>query len=84
MYMIVPHKNRIFDRKQNSTTVAELVQRHKQQRIPNLDGWPHYSFWTTKDFVDFCRHFKWHIIAIQDVDDKVGNGFTVVLQKVNK
>jgi hypothetical protein len=31
--------------------------------------------------VGFCQHYGWKIVAVQDVDDKVGNGFTVALQK---
>jgi hypothetical protein len=34
-----------------------------------------------QDFVDLVKHFKFSIVEVQDVDDKYGNGFTVVVQK---
>ena len=34
-----------------------------------------------QDFVDLVKHFKFTIVEVQDVDDKYGNGFTVVVQK---
>jgi len=27
-------------------------------------------------------HMKWEIVEVQDTDDKVGNGFTIVLRKI--
>jgi hypothetical protein len=32
--------------------------------------------------MDNCAgHVKWEILEVRDVDDKVGNGFTVVMRK---
>ena len=45
------------------------------------DDHHHWSVWRTEDFVDLVKHFKFSIVEVQDVDDKYGNGFTVVLQK---
>uniref|UniRef100_A0A915EP75 Uncharacterized protein n=1 Tax=Ditylenchus dipsaci TaxID=166011 RepID=A0A915EP75_9BILA len=63
------------------TTLAELIARHEQPKPPANDDHLHHSFWITEDFLEICRHFKWYIFAMQDVDDKVGNGFTIVLRK---
>ncbi len=53
------------------------------------DGWAyyteddhhHWSVWRTADFVALVKQLKYKIIEVQDVDDKVGNGFAVVIQK---
>jgi hypothetical protein len=41
----------------------------------------HWSVWRTDDFVQLVRHLKMDVVEIQDKDDKVGNGFTVVIRK---
>ncbi len=81
VYIIAPHKERTFDRELPRTTLKELIQRHQYPTPPEVDHHNHYSVWITQDFVDLCTHMQWKIVDVQDVDDKVGNGFTVVLQK---
>lgn len=81
LYMIVPHKERTFDKDRPRTTLAELIRNHDFPNPPVPDHHGHYSVWITEDFVEMCQHYQWPILAIQDVDDKVGNGFTVVIQK---
>jgi len=83
VYMIVPHKERTFDSIHPRTVLAELIQRHEQPNPPIPDHHGHYSIWITEDFIDLCRYYSWPICAIQDVDDKVGNGFTIVIQKLS-
>ncbi len=39
----------------------------------------HCSVWITEDFVELIRWLGWNILHVQDTDDKVGNGFTVVV-----
>lgn len=82
VYIIAPHKERTFDKDRPRTTLAELIQRHEQPTPPEVDDHRHYSVWITQDFVDLCTYMQWKIVAVQDVDDKVGNGFTIVLQKI--
>jgi hypothetical protein len=31
--------------------------------------------------VELINYLGWRLVAVQDTDDKVGNGFTVVIQK---
>lgn len=81
VYMIVPHKQRTFDAPRPRTTLAEIIQNHEHPNPPVPDHHGHYSVWITQDFVEICNHYKWPVVAVQDVDDKVGNGFTVVIQK---
>jgi SAM-dependent methyltransferase len=81
VYMIIPHKERTFDKDRPRTTLAELIDRHEYPNPPNPPHHDHHSFWITEDVLELCAHYNWPIIAVQDVDDKVGNGFTVVIKK---
>jgi SAM-dependent methyltransferase len=45
------------------------------------DDHHHWSVWRTEDFVALVKQLKYNIIEIQDSDDKVGNGFAVVIRK---
>lgn len=81
VYVIAPHKERTPDKVRPRTPLAEIIDRHEHPHPPEHDDHHHYSVWTTEDFVAICNHYHWNIVAVQDVDDKVGNGFTVVIQK---
>lgn len=81
VYMIIPHKERTFDRDRPRTTLAELIDRHEHPNPPVPDHHGHYSVWITKDFEDLCKHMGWNVVAVQNKDDKVGDGFTIVIQK---
>lgn len=81
VFIIAPHKERTFDRDRPRTTVEELIDRHVHPNPPEVDHHGHYSVWITQDFLDLCAQMCWKVVAYQDVDDKVGNGFTVVIQK---
>ena len=45
------------------------------------DDHHHWSVWRTHDFVDLVKTLRLNIVEVQDTDDKVGNGFTVVIRK---
>jgi len=79
VFMIIPHKERTFDRDRPRTTLEELVHRHETGDCPGIEA--HCSVWVTEDVLELARHLGWQVVAVQDVDDKVGNGFTVVIQK---
>uniref|UniRef100_A0A914YCV9 Methyltransferase type 11 domain-containing protein n=1 Tax=Panagrolaimus superbus TaxID=310955 RepID=A0A914YCV9_9BILA len=80
--MIIPHKERTFDRIRNRTTLKELIQRHEKPLDPNfVDDHGHHSVWITEDFMELCLHYKWKIHTLEDTDDIGGISFTVVLQK---
>lgn len=81
IFMIVPHKERTFDKDRPRTTLQELIARHQHPDVSMADLDAHHSVWITQDVVELCHYFRWPIVAIQDVDDKVGNGFTIVIQK---
>jgi len=81
VFIIAPHRDRIGEQAKPRTLPAEIIDRHEHPNPPKVDNHEHYSSWKTEDFVGFCRHYGWKIVTVQDVDDKVGNGFTVVMQK---
>lgn len=83
VYIIAPHKERTFDKDRPRTCLEELVARHFGSiPPPEVDTHEHYSVWITQDFLDLCRYLNLNVVAHQDVDDKVGNGFAVVIWKV--
>jgi glycosyltransferase involved in cell wall biosynthesis len=80
LYVIAPNKDRIFDKDRDRTTLGELIERHTTGKC-NIDpDKEHCSCWLTEDFVELINWLHWPIVAVQDVDDKVGNGFTVVIR----
>jgi SAM-dependent methyltransferase len=82
IFIIAPHKERTFDKERPRTTLKELIDRH-EGRIPSLihDTDHHYSVWITEDLLELCQYLGLAVVEYQDVDDKVGNGFTIVVRK---
>ncbi len=86
IYMIVPHRDALeSDREKPLTEISEFLNRHKVgANIGATDE--HHSRWTPDSFMVMCGFIeppageKWRVVAYQYSDDKVGNGFTVVLQ----
>ena len=80
--IIAPHKERTFDKNRNRTTLQELIGRHNgtiKSDNQFLDA--HHSVWITEDFLELCEYLNFNVIEYQDVDDAIGNGFTVVIKK---
>lgn len=66
--------------------VQVLVKDRKQALEPGWvyyaeDDHHHWSVWRTADFLALVRQLGFAVVEYQDVDDKVGNGFTVVIRK---
>jgi SAM-dependent methyltransferase len=80
IFMVIPHKDRTFDKDRPRTTLEEIAFRKK----PEVDDFRHWNVWVTQDVIDLCEFMRLHVVEFQDVDDKVGNGFTIVLQKVDR
>ncbi|NMG64459.1 methyltransferase domain-containing protein [Azoarcus indigens] len=78
IFTIFPHKERTFDKVRPRTTLAELEERHASGTLDASDR--HHTVWITEDAVELVRHLGWKLIEVMDVDDKVGNGFTFVIQ----
>lgn len=84
IYMIVPHRERTFDRKRPATTLASLLARHAGTETATADSETgHYSYWVTEDVIELVRGIglDWELVDFQDTDDKIGNGFAIVLRK---
>lgn len=82
VFMIVPHKERItFNKSRPRTTLDELLNRYEYENLPVEHPNEHYSVWVTQDIIELCDFFHWTIVHVDDVDDKVGNGFTIILRK---
>lgn len=81
IFMIVPHKERTFDQDLPRTTLQELINRHEGRITAKPNRNDHYSVWITRDMVELIKYLGWNIVETQDIDDKVGNGFTIVIQK---
>jgi SAM-dependent methyltransferase len=79
LYIIAPHKERTFDKERPRSTLAELIARHETGKQPETLA-EHCSVWITEDFVALIHWLGWNILHVQDADDKVGNGFAVVVQ----
>jgi SAM-dependent methyltransferase len=74
---VVPHHDRTPDVDRPLTSVEELVRRHHEGFCSEEDK--HWSVWTCESFIELCGSVGLRVIDHQDPDDKVGNGFTVVI-----
>ncbi len=84
IYLIAPHMERTFDRDKTQTTLASLQARHAGTETATPDPETgHYSYWVTEDVIELVREIglDWELVDFQDTDDKIGNGFAVVLRK---
>ena len=79
VFLIVPHKERTFDKPRPLTTLDEIIERRNKTIAVDLHS--HHSVWNTEKFLELCKHFNYDVVDFQDVDDKVGNGFTIVIKK---
>lgn len=89
IFMIVPHKERTFDKQRENTPLEHLIEDfEKGNTLPHDAYGGHNHCWVTEKFVELIGYMiqdlrmKWEILEVQDVDDKVGNGFTVVIRKI--
>lgn len=77
---IIPEKTRTFDKKRPITPPAELLQRHLQHDTsPMSDIDTHHSVFTLASFLELCGIIGVEVLESIDPDDRVGNGFGVIL-----
>jgi SAM-dependent methyltransferase len=86
IFIICPHASRVPDEKRPITTLQECIDRHEGRIRPEdiimAEGHEdHRSVWDTEAFLELCKYLNLNIVEYLDVDDKVGNGFCVVIQK---
>jgi SAM-dependent methyltransferase len=75
--LVVPHRDRTFDSDRQLTTTAELLLRHESAASASSEA--HWSVWTHENFLELCRDLGLNVVDSLDPDDKVGNGFMVVI-----
>jgi SAM-dependent methyltransferase len=88
IFMIVPHKARTFDKQQARTSLQHLIKDFfSDNKAFHKNPTGHDHCWITEDILELVNwmidtlQVKWEIAEVQDVDDKVGNGFTIVIRK---
>jgi len=91
IFMIVPHKERTFDKGKKCTSLQHLIDDYQNNATrPHTNPVGHDHCWVTETFVGLIKYMieklrmQWKIAEVQDVDDKVGNGFTIVIRKIKK
>ncbi len=77
LFLVIPHRDRTFDRDRPLTPLSELVARHTRGFRSPEDR--HWSVWTLESFLPLCDHLGLPVLETLDPDDKTGNGFMVVL-----
>jgi SAM-dependent methyltransferase len=79
--LIVPHRDRTFDRDRPLTPLSELIERHETEFSSDEDR--HWSVWTCETFLQLCDYLHLNVVEARDPDREQGNGFAVVLSARN-
>jgi SAM-dependent methyltransferase len=89
IFIIAPHKERTFDKDKENTSLEHIVEDYKNHNTqPHSAPNGHDHCWVTETFIEVVEFMidkvgmEWEIAEVQDVDDKVGNGFSVVIRKL--
>ena len=77
--LIIPHRDRTFDKDRPLTPIRELIDRH-EGKIPYNDSDEHHSVWDTQSFLELCKYLNYNVVDYLDIDDKVGNGFAIIIK----
>jgi SAM-dependent methyltransferase len=80
--VVVPHRDRTFDSARDLSSVDELIERHEQSLDSTDDK--HWTVWTLASFLELCERLDFGVVDSCDPDDKVGNGFIVVLEATER
>ena len=59
------------------TSADELLERHARGFTSSEDT--HWSVWTCESFLELCAAAAFPVVGSLDPDDKLGNGFIVVI-----
>ncbi len=90
IFMIVPQRDALeSDQGKPLTDLSEHIERYNEQKGGTSDE--HHSRWTVQTFIEMCNWIieqKWGKAWVVDyalpMDDKVGNGFCIVLKKYER
>jgi SAM-dependent methyltransferase len=75
--LVVPHRDRTFDRDRPLTPLSELIERHESGFTSDEDR--HWTVWTCETFLELCEHLGFEVLEARDPDVKTGNGFALIL-----
>ena len=82
VFMIIPHKERTFDKDRERTTLNELISRHNQKiKTEEQLTDKHHSVWITEDVLELCKYLNMNVVEYHDMDDCRQDGFIIVIQK---
>jgi SAM-dependent methyltransferase len=81
--IVAPHRDRTVDAGRDLTSVQELLERHRSGFTSDEEVM-HWSVWTCESFLEFCERIGLRVIDSLDPDDKVGNGFAVVIDATRR
>ncbi len=76
--VVAPHRDRTIDADRELSTVDELLARHRDGFTSDEEV-KHWSVWTCESFIELCERIRLRVLDHLDPDDKVGNGFAIVL-----
>jgi SAM-dependent methyltransferase len=82
VFLVVPHRDRTFDRDRPLTKLAELIERHATGFSSEEDR--HWSVWTCETFLELCAHLGLEVVETRDPDCRRGNGFVVVISAARR
>lgn len=88
IFLICPQVSRVKDEHRPITTLQELIDRHVGNIKPEdivMEGGheDHRSIWDHTAFLELCNYLHLNIVEFLEKDEKVGNGFCVVIKKVD-
>jgi len=78
IFIIAPHKMRMFDKDRQVTSLQEFKEREFTDNSLFQDA--HHSVFTTESFKELIEYVGFEIVEFNDFDDKVGNGFMFLLK----
>ena len=90
IFITVPRMDLTFDKDKTPTTLLELQKRHigEIKKVDETIADDHWNIWGLENFKEFCNHIAerldLEIVEFQEIDDKVGNGMTVLFEIRNK
>lgn len=80
VFMIIPHKERTFDKDRERTTLNELIRRHDGTiKSKNQYDDMHHSVWITEDILELCKYLNFNVVEYHDMDDCRKDGFIIVI-----
>lgn len=89
---ILPHEKRVPDESRPADTLQNLIDRHSGKFKPEQVNWEgshggksehgHWTVWNLELAVELANHMGFEVVETEDPDQKVGNGFTILLKVI--